>query len=449
MQAEVQIQQLNKQAMDELRYENYSEAFKLLIKAQEMLGKVNSKNLYKLQAITYNNLGCFYKATGKNEAALNYLHNALIIEKTPDFDASNLAGTHLNICAIHSQSGDHTTALTHAITALKLLKGICVDNSVKNITTLAIALHNTGIEYEAIGDIEKAAATYKYGLELAQEYLGNKHQFTTALLKSFLAITTTEKKYYFERSKNAMKTGNKKAMKSTVVGLPKVMRRTSQEFSPVFRNTKYENKEKKSLRDKREALEVYESKDKQKKFRTKMQTANEIAVRQELAMNEKPKTFDGRMKRSPHSDYVNALEEKIDFLQSQLVGFEKRYKELEEITMKKPRRFSQGDVNKKNMSNKMERINKEKAVVCIQKNWRAYLARNEVLRVREAKLRKNIEKDLEELEILKKKIMKNKFQRKHSGNNSHSPALSSERASEARRKYSLDPITETMNEAKT
>lgn len=434
MQVDTQIQLLNKQAMDELRYENYSESVKLLSRAQDLLSKITSKNIYKLQAITYNNLGCFYKTTGKNELALKYLHSALVIEKAPDFDPSNLAGTHLNISAIYSQTGDHNPALTHAITALKLLKGACSDNSIKNITTLIIALHNTGIEYEFIGNIEKAAATFKYGLELAQEYLGNKHHFTTALLKSFLAITTTEKKYYFEKSKKRLQSSNAKTMKSAVVGLPKMGKYTGQEFVPAHKNLPKKKKE------------VENNEKKNKKFRTLTQTADELVERQELPMIEKPKTFGGRLKRSPHSEYVSALEEKINFLQSQLVGFEKRYKELEVITeTKQKRRFSQNDADLKHQKKSKDWIIRDKAAICIQKYWKGFLARNELTRRQEIQKRKRIEKDLKQLESLKKQVLQDRLKE----NNKKALGSGSERTSEALKKYSLPPIAETKFETKS
>ena len=353
MQIENQVQQLNKQAMDELRFDNYNESLRLLTKALDLLQKVTSKNIYKLQAITYNNMGCYYKTTGKNEVALNYLQKALTIEKTADFDASNLAGTHLNICAIYSQANDHTNALSHAITALKLLRNACTTNSMKNITTLIIALHNTGIEYESIGNIEKAASTFKYGLELAQQYLGNKHQYTTALLKSFLAITTTEKKFYFEKSKNLEKIKNNeriiiKRNTNNQDSLPKVSRRTSQQNSPK---------------------QKYATVEKNKKIRSQMQTADELIVRQELPLIEKPQTFGGRVKKSPKTEYVNSLEEKINFLQSQLIGFEKRYKNLEDVASKNEENFEKTQRKSPIKQNIMQKKRlKEKAAIMIQKH---------------------------------------------------------------------------------
>jgi tetratricopeptide (TPR) repeat protein len=53
------------------------------------------------RAITYNNLACFYRRTGKLRTALNYLQQALDIEIKSE-NPQSLADTHLNMCAVLS-----------------------------------------------------------------------------------------------------------------------------------------------------------------------------------------------------------------------------------------------------------------------------------------------------------------------------------------------------------
>jgi len=74
-----------------------------------------------LLGITYNNLGCYYKKRNKPNVALKYLEQALNIEMETEPDNINVAGTHLNLCAILSQVRKHGRALHHAKEALKLL----------------------------------------------------------------------------------------------------------------------------------------------------------------------------------------------------------------------------------------------------------------------------------------------------------------------------------------
>lgn len=375
MQTDLQIQNLNKQAMDELRYSNHDSCLRNLQKAQDLLYSSNSKNISKLQAMTYNNLGCYYKAINKSELALSYLKKALKIENSGDFETSNVAGTHLNISAIYSQIGSHSEALTHAITALKLLKSTCTDGNYANMTTLIIALHNTGLEYEAIGNIEKAASTFKYGLELAQQYLGSKHQYTTALLKSFLSVTTTEKKYYFEKGKISKSRPNRRIFKEEDFNLPFMKKRNSQDVTHTQTINKKKNSQQNSLFAKSDNPTFV------KAFRG-MRTPNHETVKVELPGIEKPKTFGGRAKNTPNTEYVKTLERKVNFLQSQLANFEKRHKALEEIARKTHAGYGkEADMKLKDRRRLNKALGnddadvKEKAARVIQRNWRAFKAR--------------------------------------------------------------------------
>merc|ERR1719218_465605 len=75
-----------------------------------------------LRAVTYNNMGCFYKSMSKLHTALQYLKKAQKIEERSNGKCQNPAGTHLNLCALLSQMGKHQEALRHAEMALQLLQ---------------------------------------------------------------------------------------------------------------------------------------------------------------------------------------------------------------------------------------------------------------------------------------------------------------------------------------
>ena len=152
----------NRRAMEYLRNQNYKSALLYLTKAEEILSYGNVNNLNKLYEITLNNFGCFYKQTGNPISALNYLRKALEIEKENPGDTNNLAGTHLNICAILSQIDDHHKALSHGLKAMNILKVKFVeDNSL--LVTLLIAHHNIGVEYEFLNQMSDAYNTYQKG----------------------------------------------------------------------------------------------------------------------------------------------------------------------------------------------------------------------------------------------------------------------------------------------
>merc|ERR1719389_1357846 len=83
---------------------------------------MNPESRLVLRAVTYNNMGCFYKSMSKLHTALQYLRKAQKIEERSNGKCQNPAGTHLNLCALLSQMGKHTEALQHAQMALTLLE---------------------------------------------------------------------------------------------------------------------------------------------------------------------------------------------------------------------------------------------------------------------------------------------------------------------------------------
>ena len=156
------ILHLNRDAMNYLKDENYSLALKTLKDADKLLKSIDSNGNTKVQAITLNNFGCFYKRSGNPSLALNFLRKALEVESKPPIDINNLAGTHLNICAILSQIGDHYKALSHALKALNMLKSNYSEDS-SLLTTLLVAYHNAGVEYELLSQNNEANSIYKKG----------------------------------------------------------------------------------------------------------------------------------------------------------------------------------------------------------------------------------------------------------------------------------------------
>jgi tetratricopeptide (TPR) repeat protein len=97
------ILHLNRDAMSYLKEENYTLALKTLKDADKLLKTLNSSQHPKLEGITLNNFGCFYKRINKPNVALKFLKQACEKESVEPIDAVNLSGTLLNICAIYSQ----------------------------------------------------------------------------------------------------------------------------------------------------------------------------------------------------------------------------------------------------------------------------------------------------------------------------------------------------------
>ncbi|CAG9326097.1 unnamed protein product [Blepharisma stoltei] len=200
----------NRTAMENLRQGNVSASFQLLNKAQDFLDQPHDREIkMKLKAITFNNLGCFYKKTGKVSLALKFLQKALDLDVTSPSEKTNLAGTHLNMCAIQSGMGNHELAIKHALKAIEFLKDVEEVEFAPSIgATTAIAYHNAGVEYEYLKNYEKAEECYKIGYGKAEENIGTGHNITEALLSCYNNVKsirelqrTKEVKYYFEKSR--------------------------------------------------------------------------------------------------------------------------------------------------------------------------------------------------------------------------------------------------------
>lgn len=183
--AEALILTCNRQAMDLLRAQEQQQALALLLRAEAQVQTLPpSQTQAKLRSITLNNLGCFYKRAAQPLQALEYLQAAL--DLAADSDRTNLAGTHLNICAIKSQLGNHHQALQHALEALRLLNACLQAPSPNQVTTLVIAHHNAGVELEYLRQGEQAAEAYRQGLDLANHHLGIAHPLAASLQRSYL-----------------------------------------------------------------------------------------------------------------------------------------------------------------------------------------------------------------------------------------------------------------------
>merc|ERR1712194_382601 len=154
-----------------------------------------------LRAVTYNNLGCFYKSMNKLHTSLQYLKKALVIEEramaqqengagagasssstgSPGVGANgvvaqNPAATHLNLCALLSQMKQHEKALYHAQRAIKFLEfntGVMATS--KGESLMSVAFFNLGAEYEHLKMSQEALQSYETAYSTSVEELGASH----------------------------------------------------------------------------------------------------------------------------------------------------------------------------------------------------------------------------------------------------------------------------------
>ena len=237
---------LNRKAMDYLRNEDYKSSLFFLQKAESLLNSLQSENRRKLYGLTLNNFGCYYKRTNNLPTALNFLKKALEVQSQPPVDFNNLAGTHLNICAILSNMNEHSKALAHSLKALNLLKSISLeDNSM--LTAFIAAHHNSGVEYEQLAQLDEAEKIFRKGFKISFDMLGEGHPLTQSLKGSIMNLVNgrvDRKKCYSRGSSN---TQNPKTLlihrtKSASKNRPKPLARpdnlrfiTGERLQPMFR----------------------------------------------------------------------------------------------------------------------------------------------------------------------------------------------------------------------
>lgn len=180
-----------------------------------------------MYAITLNNLACYHRRRGHLKVALAHLCKAVEIES--HCEAHKPADTHLNLCAVQSELGNHHEAMHHAKRALRLLReelglpipvspytrdrpssapvmsaagmltgragshGRAVDAiapqpptgprppSTERMAVLAIAHHNLAVEQEALRLPDEASRSFAEAASIASHQLGPEHPVAMAL----------------------------------------------------------------------------------------------------------------------------------------------------------------------------------------------------------------------------------------------------------------------------
>lgn len=179
----------NRQATTLIKSLHYQPAFKLLSKALSILQTLPETTFkQKMLSLTYSNFSALYKELGRTKDAANCLMKVIDIEKTLSSNKFNTINAYLNLCAIYSGAKDHESAVKHGLTALILLQKETPlpDNY---ISTLVIAYHNVGVEYEYMKKINDSVDCYKKGWDLARGRLGLNHPLTISIKNSFVATS--------------------------------------------------------------------------------------------------------------------------------------------------------------------------------------------------------------------------------------------------------------------
>lgn len=187
------ILHLNREAMTYLKQENFPLSLKTLKDAEKLLKTIGPNENLKLHGITLNNFGCFYKRINKPNVALKFLKQACEKESIEPIDRVNLAGTLLNMCAIYSQLGKHDQALNQGCQALSLLEQESA-GSPNLVSTLIIAYHNTGVEYEFLNNLRQAVECYKSAWTFAVKQMGENNSLTLSIHNSYVEALEKQEK---------------------------------------------------------------------------------------------------------------------------------------------------------------------------------------------------------------------------------------------------------------
>lgn len=189
--AEVQIDRivmdLNTLALENLNKGNPKACVHLLRRAQDLLATPDfpdSKN--RLSALTYNNLGCYYKSIKKFTPALSFFQKAFDLKSDEILDKSLSAEIHINVCYIREAFLQYEPLLFHAKTALELLNK--AQDTRKDLSPLAFLF--IGKALKGLDQLPQASKFFKQGLEIAYKELGHADNVTGCLLQAYLEVTS-------------------------------------------------------------------------------------------------------------------------------------------------------------------------------------------------------------------------------------------------------------------
>jgi len=185
----------NTLGMKHLKDGNTDSSCKFFEKAEALTDPANlhmtPESRLVLRAVTYNNMGCFYKSMSKLHTALQYLRKAQRIEERSNGRCQNPAGTHLNLCALLSQMGKHQEALQHSERARKLLEAnpaAAQGSSGSGESLICVAYFNMGAEFEHLKKKSEALWAYKQAYENCQSELGEEHPLSKQILSCLQSL---------------------------------------------------------------------------------------------------------------------------------------------------------------------------------------------------------------------------------------------------------------------
>ena len=147
------------------------------------------KNVANLRSLTLNNLGCYFKKCEKYVKALEYLENAMAIDKKGGADYYETAVTLINISAVLSKLENHEKALEHSTEAIIILERLNTEKEIPE--TLSTAYLNHAIEFEYLNNHKEAKINYENAYRISKVKLGENHSLTKNCLDKLVQFNFT------------------------------------------------------------------------------------------------------------------------------------------------------------------------------------------------------------------------------------------------------------------
>lgn len=192
-----------------LKQGNAFNALRLLKKANLTL--VAYPDLHNLLTITLNNLGCYYKSVKKPKLALKHFEDSICLQQETCKEPVGLAGTYLNISALHSDLGNHQLAANYTADAIEILakSGIVTE---KALITLAMAYNSSGVEQQFLKNQNEAVKYFEMALSTAKQVK------TAGKLIQFMknSLETAEKKAKFRENEGKSTNLSRRPQRNTV-----------------------------------------------------------------------------------------------------------------------------------------------------------------------------------------------------------------------------------------
>eukprot|EP00659_Diplonema_papillatum_P016083 gene16083-24637_t len=188
--AESLVAASNALAVKRTKEEQYATALSLLQTALGLTapgcGLLSSDASARLQALTYNNLGCLERKRNNLSRAITHLTQAMRLEEAAFGCISPATG--LNLSALLTKQGDTATALAVANKAVKAVVAKQKREmapgrapSEEHTIVLVSALHNLAVarEYsDDVAQVKKAYAAFTQAAAISEKELGPEHPTT-------------------------------------------------------------------------------------------------------------------------------------------------------------------------------------------------------------------------------------------------------------------------------